>query len=293
MKLIDKILGALCFAVIAYLFYPTIKEIAEICWTDDDYSHGTLLPIVALYMVWDSKDKISKKIRDAQSNNKDKEYKLLLPWLALALGLAIFFIGEATNISFTRWFSFFPVILATVYLAYGKTTFYCLASPILLLYMAKPLPDSLVVRLFWPLQVLAARVSKDVLAALNVPVYLSGNIIEIPAMKLMVEEACSGMRSVMAMLTLSFIVSYFLEMKLIYKIILVGFSLIVAILLNVFRVASTGILAHFYDPDSASGFFHTFSGLVVFIIGLPLLYGAGYLLQKISNKNTKNGGTIS
>jgi exosortase len=281
MKFLDKSLALLCFGSIAYLFFPTLREIAEICWNDDDYSHGTLLPAVAAYMIWDSKETISKRITNAYQNNRQKEFSIILPWLVLVFGLAVFFLGEATDISFTCWFAFFPVILSSIYLIYGKTTFYNFAPPILLLFMAKPLPDSLVVRLFWPLQVMAAKVSKDVLSALSVPVYLSGNIIEIPGMRLMVEEACSGMRSVMAMITLSLIVSYFMEMRIIYKIILVIFSLFVAIVLNVFRVATTGILAYFYDPASASGFFHTFSGLVVFVIGLPLLYGAGYVLQKI------------
>ena len=277
---IDRALAIASFLGLTYLFLPTLKEIAEICWTDDDYSHGTLLPFVALYMIWDSKDKISKKINEANRIRKN-ETAWKLPLVFLVFGLALFFLGEATGISFTCWVAFFPVVLASIYLIYGKTTYHSFASPILLLYMAKPLPDSLVVRLFWPLQVLAARVSKEVLAALGVPVFLSGNIIEIPGMKLMVEEACSGMRSVMAMLTLSFILCYFLEIRLLYKIILVAFSLLVAIVLNIFRVSATGILAHFYDPSAATGFFHTFSGLVVFVIGLPLLYGLGALLLKI------------
>ena len=276
----DRALAIGCFLGLAYLFYPTILEIARICMTDDDYSHGTLLPFVMLYMFWDSRDKMSKNIIEA--HNLRRKSNLILPLIVLILGLALFFIGEATGISFTCWLAFFPVILSTIYLIYGRATFYSFAPPILLLYMAKPLPDSLVVRLFWPMQVIAAKVGKEVLAALNVPVYLNGNIIEIPGMRLMVEEACSGMRSVMAMITLSLIVCYFLEMRLIYKIILVLFSLLVAIILNVFRVAATGVLAHFYDPNAASGFFHTFSGLVVFIIGLPLLYGFGFFLQRSS-----------
>jgi len=155
----------------------------------------------------------------------------------------------------------------------------------MLLLMAKPLPDSLVLRIFWPLQVLAARVSKEVLVILGVPTYIKGNVIEIPGMKLLVEEACSGMRSAMAMLTLAFIINYFVKINRFYQIVMVVFSLFVAVVLNVFRVATTGVLAHFYDPASATGFFHTFSGLIVFIIGLPLIYSFGALLEKLNAKN--------
>jgi exosortase len=160
----------------------------------------------------------------------------------------------------------------------------CIAPPVLLLFMAKPLPDSIVVRLFWPLQVLAARVSKLALELFNVPVYLSGNIIEIPEMRLLVEEACSGMRSVMALLTLSLIVIYFVPLRWYSKLILVAASVVTAIVINVCRVAMTGLLAHFYDPSTATGFFHTFSGMIVFVVGLPVLYGVGLLLTKAEAK---------
>ncbi len=103
-----------------------------------------------------------------------------------------------------------------------------------------------------------------------------------PNMKLMVEEACSGMRSVMALLTLALIMIYFSSLNWLGKILLILSSLLLAIILNVFRVALTGVLAHFYDPEAATGFFHTFSGLIVFIVGLPVIF---YLASFFSRSN--------
>jgi len=281
---LDYLLALATLGVIGYLFYPTLKDIAMICWNDDDYSHGLLLPIVAVYMIWDRKDVIFKKIKD--SIRQDSKGGLILPSILLVLGLLVYFIGTTSGISYATWIAFFPVAIAAAYLILGKTAAFQFAPAILILFMAKPLPDSLVVRIFWPLQVMAAKVSTAVLEVLSVPVYLSGNIIEIPSMRLMVEEACSGMRSVIALLTLAFIVNYFIDLNKFSKVVLVLSSLGVAIAMNVFRVALTGVLAHFYDPESATGFFHTFSGMIVFIVGLPILYLIGMGLLKLEGKSS-------
>lgn len=270
-------------ALMVYLFYPTLRDIALICWNDDDYSHGLLLPIVAGYMLWDKRQTLLQRLQQAQGiiATKGKDGGNLLPTALLIIGLFIYFVGEASGLSYASWISFFPVTLAVAHLCFGRTFAFAIAPAVLILFMAKPLPDSLVVRIFWPLQVMAAQVSTWTLEMLSVPVYLSGNIIEIPAMRLMVEEACSGMRSVMALLTLACIVIYFIDLTILSKLTIVFAALSVAICMNVFRVALTGVLAHFYDPKTATGFFHTFSGLIVFIVGLPILYGVGMLLFRI------------
>ena len=286
---IDLALMGAAFGIVFYLFYPTLKTIALICYNDDDYSHGLLLPVVAVYMIWDNRDKIISRFRKSgvlsgtEQEPAENEYRLAAPAFLLLLGLVLFFIGEVSGISFTSWLAFFPCILSVIFLVFGRSTTLSLSPAVLLLFMAKPLPDSFVVRLFWPLQVFAAKVSAATLAALNVPVHLSGNIIEIPAMKLLVEEACSGMRSCMALLTLALIVVYFVEMSWLSRFAMIVVAIAVAVVLNVFRVALTGILAHFYDPEAATGFFHTFSGLIVFIVGLPILYYCGRLLVKIDS----------
>ncbi len=277
---IDTFFIAGTFGLLLFLFYPTLHEIAFICWTDDDYSHGLLLPFIAAYMIKENWRGILKKVEEARARNEVRENRLAAALLLLFAGVLLYFIGQASGISYTCWIAFFPTLLAVLHLLFGRTAAFSLAPSVLLLFMAKPLPDSVVVRIFWPLQVLAAKVSAFTLEMLRVPVYLSGNVIEIPSMKLLVEEACSGMRSVMALVTLALIVLYFVDLSWLSSILLVLLSLAVAILMNVFRVALTGIIAHFLDPKLAQGFFHTFSGLIVFIVGLPILYVLGRALMK-------------
>lgn len=278
-RIIEFILLFALIVLLVTLFQTPIRDISYICWNDDDYSHGLMIPFIILYIWWDQKDIIIKRL---QSRSLHSEFNLLIPLLMLFCGLTLLLLGLASQLSYFSWISFFLVIPSSVWLIFGKTPFMIFTPPFLLLVMAKPLPDSVVVRIFWPLQVLAAKISANTLELFNVPVYLSGNIIELPGVRLMVEEACSGMRSVMALLTLSFIMNFFIPLNYIGKVLLVIFSLLLAIGMNIFRVAITGILAHFYDRDAATGFFHTFSGLLVFIVGLPLIFMAASFLSNLS-----------
>ena len=283
---LNYLLGVAVIILLGLLFYIPLIDIAEICWTDDDYSHGLILPFVTLYMWWDQKENILKAISVSTAENT--KLANLGYWIMILVGLMLLGLGIASQLSFFSWVAFFPVCIALIGICFGTTVANIFTGPFLLMFMAKPLPDSIVVRIFWPLQVLAARIGALTLELLHVPVYLSGNVIEIPNMKLLVEEACSGMRSVMALLTLSFIMIYFSALNIFGKILIVLSSLLLAIVLNVFRVSLTGVLAHFYDPEAATGFFHTFSGLIVFVVGLPIIFSLASLYSRLSLTKSKS-----
>lgn len=273
-KIIDASLIILVLALFGYVFANTLRAIAITCWSDEDYSHGLILPLVSLYVLWLRKDEIRAAFQGDGLTRKGN-YVFGLP--SLVLGLVLVSLGEVTSILFVSWFALFPVAIGILLLIFGWNRAQLFIPPVLLLFMAKPLPDSLVPKLFFPLQVLAAKVSAAVLKVLGVPVYLVGNIIEIPHMRLMVEEACSGIRSMLALLSVAFIVMLLVPMKWWARVAVLFISVVTAIALNVVRVAVTGILAHFYDPKWATGFFHTFSGMIVFIVGLIIVYGIAAL----------------
>jgi exosortase len=260
-------------ALIGVMYRTTLAEIVRICWTDDDYSHGLLLPFISAYVLWTRKE----EIKAASRTHQDISFSLGGLVILLA-GLALYTVGSVTNILFATWLSVFPVAVGALFLSFGSRCAMPFVMPLLLLFMAKPIPDSLVPKLFFPLQVFAAKVSALMLGALDVPVFLRGNIIEIPHMSLMVEEACSGIRSLLALFSVAFIVILLVPLRNWAKIFILGISVITAVALNVLRVALTGVLAHFGDPALATGFFHTFSGLIVFVVGLAIVYSIASLL---------------
>lgn len=293
------------FALIALMFGSTIAETLRICWESDDYSHGLLLPLISGYFLWTDRAVIAPIVRGqiirggiGEGNSKNTTaFSNILTYsgslLLFCLGLATYVIGRVSDLHFILWFSLFPTVVAFLCLALSPQRATPLILPIILNYMAKPIPDALVPKLFFPLQVLAAKISAFLLELLNVPVFLRGNIIEVPGIQLMVEEACSGLRSMMALLTVAVVVIYTVRLPILGKLLLIVISALVAVVLNVIRVAATGILAHFVDPVMATGFFHTFSGLVVFVVGLICLSLVAKALQivfKTAPVSTDRGG---
>jgi exosortase len=122
------------------------------------------------------------------------------------------------------------------------------------------------------LQTLASKLASALLPLFGVPVLREGNVIELPAMKLEVAEACSGIRSLMSLFTLSVFYGYFLEKSFLRRTILALASIPIAIAANGLRILGTGLCVQYWDPDKALGFFHEFSGWVMFLVSLSCLF---------------------
>ncbi len=122
---------------------------------------------------------------------------------------------------------------------------------------------------------------------LGVPVLLEGNVIRLPVMPLEVAEACSGIRSLMSLFTLAVFYGYFLERSTVRRIILALASIPIAVTANVLRIVGTGLCVQYWDPDKALGFFHEFSGWVMFVISLACLYLVHRVMRLISPVKAK------
>ena len=134
----------------------------------------------------------------------------------------------------------------------------------------------------FPLQLLASRIASDILPVLGVPTLHEGNVIELPVMKLEVAEACSGIRSLMSLFTLAVFYGYFLEKTTKRRVILALASIPIAVAANVVRIVGTGLCVQYWDPDKALGFFHEFSGWVMFVVSLACLYLVHRAMRLIS-----------
>jgi exosortase len=142
---------------------------------------------------------------------------------------------------------------------------------LLVLLLAIPIPAILYTQITFPLQILASKLASALLPLFGVPVLREGNIIELPAMNLEVAEACSGIRSLMSLLTLSIFYGYFLERPIWRRVALALASVPIAIAANALRLLGTGLSVQYWDPEKAMGFFHDFSGWVMFLVSLVCL----------------------
>jgi len=254
-------IGAAVIAL-AVIVYSEILHRMVLHWKIvPDYSHGFLVAPLAVYFAWERK-------RDLARAPIEGSWWGLLPLTLGATALAIGRLGVELTAMRT---GFVLTLIGLVLLLFGRPVFRVLAFPLGFLFLMVPLPQSLVNVVAFPLQLVAAGVAVDALHVLGIPALVEGNIIHLADARLFVEEACSGLRSLMALLTLGVVFAYFFKRSQVDRLILVASTIPIAILVNAVRVALTGILTHAYGEQAATGFIHDFQGLITFALAFLLL----------------------
>jgi exosortase len=264
-------LGVVCTAVFA-VYLPILSSLVRQWASDDNYSHGFIVAPFAAYFAW-------RKRRELAAA------PLRPHWggLAIAAGsLLIFLAGRLGAELFLTRVSLIGVIAGAILLLYGPRHLRLLGFPLAFLLLMIPLPAVVFNQLAFPLQLLASRTGEAVLSASGIPVLREGNILVLPTTTLEVAQACSGIRSLVSLLTLAILIGKFTEPRRWARVTLALLAVPVAIAANAARVAGTGLLANWIGPRAAEGFFHEFSGWVMFVIALSLLLAAQRMLDRLS-----------
>ena len=199
--------------------------------------------------------------------------------IVLVLGLSVYLIGTIGAEWFLRRSSLIVVLGGLILYLYGIEYIKTLLFPLVFLIFMVPLPAIIYNAVAFQLQLFVSKVSVQLISFVGIAVYRSGNIIEISTGPLAVEEACSGMRSIMALLALTSLFAYFMYSSRLKQWILVVFALPLAVVTNIIRVTATGICAHYFGKEFAEGILHESFGLIVFAIAFILLL----LLSKLLN----------
>jgi len=269
------------YAVIALLvcvlYYRVGVKLVYDWYTLPDYSHGFLVPFFAAFLLWDKRKVISATpVRQS--------------WYGIALvifSIAVLILGVYGVELFTARMSLVMLLTGLIWTFFGWAMVRVLRFPLLVLILAIPFPAIVFNQITFPLQLLASRIASDILPVLGVPTLHEGNIIELPVMKLEVAEACSGIRSLMSLFTLAVFYGYFLERTTKRRLILALASIPIAVAANVARIVGTGLCVQYWDPEKALGFFHEFSGWVMFVISLGCLYLVHRVMRLISPVKAK------
>ncbi len=225
---------------------------------DDDYSHGFFVVPLALYFAWERRGALQRATRRPST----------LGLALLAFGLLCFLAGQFGSELFLTRVSLVAVVAGIVLFVAGTEHLRILAFPIAFLLLMVPLPAIVFNHIAFPLQILASRLGETAIAAGGIPVLREGNVLLLPNKALEVAEACSGIRSLITLLTLAIVLGYFLERRTSVRIAIALASVPIAVLANAARVAGTGLASYWISPAAADGFFHTFSGWVVFVVAL-------------------------
>jgi exosortase len=243
------------------LYWRVMVSLAGAWRTDDNYSHGFLIVPIAAYFIWE------RRTRFGATPLKPSNLGLLV----ILAGVFTLTAGLLGSELFLTRVSMLLVIAGVVGFLFGWARLRVIAFPLAFLLLMIPIPAIIFNRITFPLQLLASRCGEAALQAADIPVLREGNVLILANTSLEVAEACSGIRSLISLLTLSIVVGYLADRRSWVRTLIACSSVPVAILANGARVAGTGIAAHYFGPAAAEGFFHEFSGWVVFVIALLLM----------------------
>ena len=264
--------SALIFLLMAAIYYQVLGKLVIDWWQLPDFSHGFLVPIFAAYLVWDKRT-VVRDTRIAPSWNGIA---------VMALGIAVLLLGIYGSELFLSRVSLVIVLAGLVLCFGGRPLLKELRFALLVLLLAIPLPTIVFNQITFPLQILASKLASGLLPLFAVPVLREGNVIVLPAMKLEVAEACSGIRSLVSLLTLGIMFGYFTDQRGWVRVFIALSTIPIAIVANAARVAGTGIAAHRFGPEAAEGFLHESAGMVVFAVAFVLMIAVQRLLVRLA-----------
>jgi exosortase len=260
---------AVLSGILLWIYAPVLIHLVRQWERDPNYSHGFFVPAFSLFVLWSEREKLQAlPLRPSWSG-----------LVVLATALAILTAGTLGAELFLSRFSLLVAIAGLVILMFGWNHLRAILFPWLFLLLMIPIPTIVFNEITFPLQLLASRAAAHLLPLAGVPVLREGNIIQLPAMALEVAEACSGIRSLMSLTTLAIIYGYLLEPRVSLRVVLALASIPIAVIANSARIVGTGLLVQYWDPEKAQGFFHTFSGWLIFVVSLALLFLLHQALQ--------------
>jgi exosortase len=265
--------GLILAAMIVSIYGQTFLALADDWWNDPNSSYGLLVPPLAVYIAWQRK-RLTLSVPIAP------DFKGLL-WILAGCGTLL--IGKLGAEYFLSRISIVVLLTGLIYTFWGKARLRTLVFPLLLLATMVPLPVIVYNGLAQPLQLFASRVASGVAQFFGVTVYQDGNVIQLATTTLGVEEACSGLRSLSALLVMALLLGFLQHRRTITRAALFGMAFPIAVFVNVVRVSGTAILAD-YDSRLAMGFYHTFSGWLVFLLGIVFVFGASRVIRQIMER---------
>jgi exosortase len=267
----SSVLAACLLILYAHVFADLIHQ----WWTEPDYSHGFLVPLFSAYILW--------KRRDALRQVPSKPSWMGM--LVLCASLCVLFIGSLGAELFLQRISLLGVILGLVIWLHGVRMVRAAAFPLALLLLMIPLPGVVYYQIVVPLQTLASQLATWVLHVVNLfPVQREGNVLVLPSTSLEVAEACSGIRSVFSLLTITAIYAYLAEKNNLTRWILCLLAFPIAVAGNAGRVVFAAISAEMAGASAVEGWSHFLSGLFLFFFSILLVVLCHALLAEVSRR---------
>lgn len=269
--------SAILSGLILVLYAPVLKHLVAQWWTDPDYGHGFFIPLFSGYVLWREHD------HWIESRGKPRNSGLLVMVGAVALLL----LGSLGAELFISRFSLVVLFAGMIVFLAGWEVLRSVSFPLGYLMFMIPIPVIIYNQITFPLQLLASRLATFCLELVHVPVLRDGNVLVLSNYSLEVVEACSGVRSLMTLISLAVAYAYLLKRRVWARYLLASLMVPIAIVSNAIRIMGAGMLAHRFGAEAAEGFLHTFSGWVIFVVALALMFLSDRILHDIGKNDER------
>ena len=262
------------------LFLDPMRSVGAAWWNDPESGHGLLLAPLACWLAYRS-GVLAVSTPQIVSGS-----------VMVAAGVALRIVSALAAEAFGGRLAMLMVLAGLVVATWGARQLMAWWLSVVLLALAMPLPEIVIGSLALPLQFEASRLGAALLETRGIPVRLDGNVIRLPGHELFVTEACSGLRSLTALLSLGVLLGGLWLRRPAMRVVLVVLTLPIAVAINGVRVFLTGFLVLFVSPGSAEGFTHLTEGWLMFVVAFALLAALALLLSRLERRWSPGVGRV-
>ena len=273
------LLLAISVAILGLGYSGTVGNMLELWSKSEEYGYAYLIPVITGFLIWQRRFEIQK----AGISSSYGGLVLVL------IGGIFLFLGLMATTHTVAQYSLVIVIMGLALSFLGWRAFRLVFAPLFLLFFMVPLPPFIYNNLSGKLQLISSEIGVAVIRMFDISVYLEGNVIDLGSYKLQVVEACSGLRYLFPLASLSFVAAYIYKGALWKKAVIFLSSIPITVLMNSFRIGMIGVLVEYGGPGQAEGFLHDFEGWVIFMACIAILVLEMAVLAKIG----KNKMTLS
>ncbi|MFZ5994985.1 MAG: VPLPA-CTERM-specific exosortase XrtD [Thermodesulfobacteriota bacterium] len=263
--------GIIYGLLLAGMYYSTLTWLVTKDWTREAYSYGYLIPFVVLYLIWMKRGELS-------SLPSLPSWKGFAPFV---LGLIFFWLGELSGELFSLYISFWLVLVGICWMHLGRQKLKTIGFALVFILTMFPLPNFVLNRVTLKLRLISSQLGVVMMQLFGMPVYREGNVIDLGFTQLQVVEACSGLHSLISLMVLCLLLVYFFRAHFWKRAVLLISAVPLAVFANSMRITLTGILYKVWGPKIAEGFFHGFSGWLIFVFCIPVLLFEMKILERL------------
>lgn len=243
-------------------------------WESDEYNHGYMIPIVALYLAWQKRAALITAMEPGS----------LVGYVIFFIAICGLVVGEVSSIYVVIQYSFVVAVLGAALVVFGRTGVREIWAAIFYLIFMIPLPNFLYASLSQELQLISSALGVAVIRLFDISVFLEGNVIDLGVYQLQVVEACSGLRYLFPLMSFGFLIAYIYRGPMWQKIAIFLSTLPITVLMNSFRIGVIGVTVEYFGIGAAEGFLHDFEGWFVFMACLGVLLLEIWMFTLFSRK---------